>query len=307
LGHTPKEHWTDNSTAATHEPAASDNSLKRKFNSRYQALMDHYGMVPRTIQVNSPEENGDVESLNGALKNRLNQHFLLRGNRDFESIEAYEKFLQSVLAKVNNLRRKKLAEELAMMSALSVDLLPEYELKEARVSNSSTVNILRNIYSVPSRLIGKNVKAKCYEDRIEISYHGIHQMTVSRAFGRNSHQVDYRHVIGWLVRKPGAFNNYRYRSSLFPTLNFRKAYDRLMDSCTERVATMEYLRILKYAAENMETDVDAALVLMEEDGAVPSWERVKGLCSLSKPMLPEIVMADVNLKQYDFLLQKVCA
>ena len=307
LGHTPKEHWTDNCTAATHKPSANDEDSKRKFNPRYQALMDHYGMVPRTIQVNSPEENGDVESLNGVLKNRLKQHLLLRGNRNFESIEAYEEFLQTILNKSNNLRRNKLTEDLAAMPVLRVALLPEYELRESRVSNSSTVNILRNIYSVPSRLIGKKIRAKCYEDRIEIFYSGIHQLTAPRPLGRGSHHIDYRHIIGWLIRKPGAFNNYRYHSSLFPTSNFRKAYDRLLSACTERVATLDYLRILKHAAENMQADVDAALILMEEESIVPRWEKIQNLCSLLKPALPNITMEAVNLKQYDSLLQEVCA
>ena len=32
-----------------------------------------------------------------------------------------------------------------------------------------------------------------------------------RLRGEDEHRIDYRHVIGWLVRKPGAFARYRYR------------------------------------------------------------------------------------------------
>ena len=39
------------------------------------------------------------------------------------------------------------------------------------------------------------------------------------------HHIDYRHIIYWLVRKPGAFANYRYRGDLFPTESFRWAYE----------------------------------------------------------------------------------
>jgi hypothetical protein len=39
--------------------------------------------------------------------------------------------------------------------------------------------------------------------------------------GRGKHRVDYRHIIHWLVRKPGAFENYRYRDELFPPSRFR--------------------------------------------------------------------------------------
>ena len=49
--------------------------------------MAHFGLKPCTIQVGKPHENGDVESLNGVLKRRVEQHLLLRGNRDFASAE----------------------------------------------------------------------------------------------------------------------------------------------------------------------------------------------------------------------------
>ena len=50
-----------------------------------------------------------------------------------------------------------------------------------------------------------------------------------RLRGRSKHRIDYRHIIDWLVRKPGAFENYRYRSDLFPTSWFRLAYDALRE------------------------------------------------------------------------------
>jgi hypothetical protein len=39
-----------------------------------------------------------------------------------------------------------------------------------------------------------------------------------RLIGRAHHQVNYRHVIGSLVHKPGAFARYRYREDLYPSL-----------------------------------------------------------------------------------------
>jgi hypothetical protein len=91
LGHVPREHWTDHSTAATHEVAVKEKA-GRGFNRSYLDLMSHFGMEPHTIQVKKPHENGDVESQNGHLKRRLDQHLLLRGHRDFESVEEYRRF-----------------------------------------------------------------------------------------------------------------------------------------------------------------------------------------------------------------------
>jgi hypothetical protein len=79
-----------------------------------------------------------------------------------------------------------------------------------------------------------------------------------RLRGRNKHRINYRHVIDWLVRKPGAFADYRYREDLFPTSRFRMAYDALREAQPSR-AEREYLKILHLAALQSESAVDAAL------------------------------------------------
>jgi hypothetical protein len=79
-----------------------------------------------------------------------------------------------------------------------------------------------------------------------------------RLRGRGKHRIDYRHIIEWLVRKPGAFENYRYQEDLFPTSRFRMAYDALQETMPLR-ASKEYLKILQLAAETGEVQVDEAL------------------------------------------------
>jgi hypothetical protein len=77
--------------------------------------------------------------------------------------------------------------------------------------------------------------------------------------GADNHRVDYRHVIDWLVRKPGAFARYCYQADLFPTSRFRQAYDELARTQSERVASRTYLEILQLAARGSEGLVDGAL------------------------------------------------
>ena len=52
---------------------------------------------------------------------------------------------------------------------------------------------------------------------MEVWYGGQKVEQLPRLHGRTNYRVDYRHIIDWLVRKPGAFANYRYREHLFPT------------------------------------------------------------------------------------------
>lgn len=300
LGKVPEWHQTDNSTSATHNPGPGED---RKFNEEYEALMRHLGMKPRTIEVGKKNQNGDVEALNGALKRRLAQHLAMRGSRDFESVYEYEIWLESVLEKANALRATKLKEELAVMKELRVSLLPEYrELHHVGVSSWSTIRVMKNSYSVPSRLIGEEVTVRVYEDRLSVFYLGKHQMDVERLLGENRHRINYRHVIWWLVQKPGAFARYRYREEMFPTVTFRQAYDRLSEELSERSADIQYLKILHLAALTMEHDVELALKLLLEAGQRPTYEDVKALVAPAKPEVPALQPLAVDLAGYDALL-----
>ena len=299
LGRVPEWHQTDNSTAATHTPVKG----KGTFNEDYQALMRHLGMKPRTIEPGKKEQNGDVEALNGAFKRRLEQHLLVRGSRDFESVGAYEAWVQEVATKANRLRTERVAEELAVMRPLNVDRLPEYTEEDVLVTGWSTIRVKHNAYSVPSRLIGETVRVRLYEDRLEVFHRGQHQLTMERLHGRGGHRVNYRHVIWSLVQKPGAFALYRYREDLFPSLAFRRAYDALQDKHAGRKADVEYLRILHLAASTLEADVEAALEQLLASGSLSSAEQVKALVKPARPEVPQLAVPEVDLRGYDALLE----
>ena len=230
----------------------------------------------------------------------------MRGSRDFEREEAYEKWLHGVLQKANGLRSRRIKKELAAMKPLSVKCLPDYTEEDVRVSAWSTIRVKRNAYSVPSRLKDEKVKVRLYENRLEIYFKGVHQLTVDRLVGRHGHRINYRHIIWSLVRKPGAFLRYKYREALFPSPVFRQAYDMLIESMTsERDADIHYLRILHLAASTMESEVEAALELLITDGVVPEIDHVKALVSPEMPEHPDVTIPEVDLSSYDGLFEGV--
>src|SRR5690606_33016757 len=104
---------------------------------------------------------------------------------------------------------------------------------------------------------GHTVDVRQHPGYVEVLYRGecVERMPRLR---RGDHRIDYRHIIGSLVRKPGAFARYRYREELFPALTFRRAYDALVGSHGER-ADVEYVRILHLAATSGETAVRQTL------------------------------------------------
>ena len=305
LGHVPAEHWTDNTTAATHR-LGGDAQGHRGFNGRYLKLMEHFGIEPRTINRAEPHENGDVESANGAFKRRLKQHLLLRGSTDFAAEDGLRRFIEEVFHKANRGRQKRLAEELAVMRPLRVALLPEYVEEDVPVSRWSTVQTDRRIYSVPSRLIGETVRIWRYEERVEVYLAGVRQLVMPRLIGEHMHAINYRHIIEWLIRKPGAFAQYRFRADLFPSLVFRRAYDRLCQDCAPRAADLDYLRILRQAARTMECEVERVLVDLAQRDLTPRWVLVQEFWPATQPAsAPDLQPLRVELDAYDTLLAEV--
>ena len=171
-----------------------------------------------------------------------------------------------------------------------------------RVSRFSLVRILNNYYSVPSRLIGVQLKVRVHAETLELIHGTAHVLTLPRLIGRNQHRIDYRHLIWSLVRKPGAFAGYCYREELFPTTVFRCAYDSLQQLRPTQ-ADREYLRVLHLAASTSEADVELALRLLLDEGLLPGFDAVRELVSVHKPIaFPAINKANIDLSSYDALI-----
>lgn len=298
LGRVPHFHQTDNSSAATHRLSSG----KRGFNEEYQSFVEHFGMRARTTAVGEKEQNGDVEAANGAFKRRVEQLLKLRGSRDFDSVAEWESWLREVARGANRGRRRKLEEEVGHMLPLGGGRLPEHSEETVVVSSQSTIRVKRNTYSVPSQLIGEQVRVRIFDDRLEVLYGGRLRLTMERLLGENGHRISYRHVIDSLVRRPGAFPRYRYREDLFPSEVFRRAYDTLTELLSERAADVEYLRILQLAAKTMESEVEEALSLLLDADVLPRSDQVKDLVAPERPEVPEMAAPVVEFYSYDELL-----
>jgi hypothetical protein len=158
---------------------------------------------------------------------------------------------------------------------------------------------------VPPRLKSQRVKVRVHEAIIEVVYADKTVWQGPRLVGKHRHAINYRHVIWSLVRKPGAFARYRYKEDLFPTTTFRRAYEALERKEAGIKADAAYLRLLHLAASTLESEVDAALQLLLEQGLVPDPDTVKELVSPSRPPAPSLAIPDVDLRAFDQLLSEV--
>ncbi|MBV9914069.1 MAG: IS21 family transposase [Sinobacteraceae bacterium] len=299
IGGVPRQHRTDHLSAAI---APLDAEGRAQAKRRYQLLMAHYGLEPTTNNLGVAHENGDVEQEHRQFKRAVDQALRARGSREFADRAAYARFLQN-LVKQRNLRRQArwLEERDALRPLPSAPLDLCRELR-ATVSRFSTIQVLRNTYSVPSRLIGTTLLVRVRSETLQVYRGTTPLLTMPRLLGTGQHRIDYRHVIWSLVRKPGAFAHYRYRDDLFPSLVFRRAYDALRAHVPER-ADRHYVRLLHLAASTAESEVELALGLLLEQRLVPTFDAVRDLVRTpAAQRVPELSTPVLDLSAYDRLL-----
>lgn len=300
LGGVPKKHRTDRLSTAVHNIGDEKGTFKK----RYMELLNHYGITGEKTQAASPNENGDIEQRHYRFKNAVDQELMLRGSRDFKLIDEYNLFLKGLFKKLNKCRQNKLQEEIKNLSALPQGRQESCKKIRLRVGPGSAIHVLHNTYSVHSRLIKEKIEVKAYMDHLEIWYAQKCVDKIPRLKGEGNHKIDYRHIIDWLIRKPGAFENYRYREDMFPTTRFRIAYDSLKKTFPG-TGHKKYLEILHLAATEGEEIVDNALKTLIEAEIELNIEHIKEITTKGSDLsYKQDVKVDVlDITAYDVFLE----
>ena len=299
LGGVPEVVRSDNLSAATHELR---HTKGRTLTERYGSVLAHYGLRSTRTNPRASHENGVAEQAHYRLKTAIAQALILRGGRDFPSVDAYRSFVQQVVDKRNRRVQSKLDQERRHLRPLPPAPVPEYTAFRTKVRKWSTIRVANRTYTVPARLRGMEVEVRLYVDHVKVYYKGQLVEQMERVRGSGGAQINYRHIIHSLVRKPGAFARYRFREHLFPTETFKLAHDALGKWRGER-ADVEYVRILHLAATTMESDVDRTLALLLVAGEPFDYPMVRELVAPSTPQSPRLdSLSAPNLKVYDALL-----
>jgi hypothetical protein len=300
LGGVPMEHRTDRMSAAVNNLGDA-----KEFTQAYEGLLRHYQINGQKIQAGQANENGDVEQRHYRFKQAADQALMMRGSRDFPGVEAYQLFLNQLFARLNAGRRERYLEEMGQLRPLPEKRLDTMRRERVRVSPGSLVTVSRNCYSVHSRLIGEMVEARVHADTVEIWYADRKVEELPRLRGRSKHRIDYRHIIDWLVRKPGAFENYRYRSDLFPSSWFRLAYDALREEQGPKRGAQEYLAILLLAARRGEARIEDAVRFLLGSQQALNAEQTARLTEENAPApLTSVAVDPVSLSVFDELLTR---
>jgi hypothetical protein len=306
LGGVPREHRTDSLSAAYRN---LDREAAEDITQRYQAFCAHYKMAASRNNPGEAHENGAVEAHNRHLKAALDQALVLRGSRDFASLDDWRRFVDQLVARRNRRREAALRIEAAALKSLPSRRTTDFTEVVARVTRTGGFLVHGIFYSAPSRLIGQRLRVHVYDDRIEAwlgSTHVLsHPRLRARHDGRRAHCIDYRHVIHALRRKPQAFAASVYRDGIFPRGEYAAAWQALAEALPRREACRRMVDLLWLAHDEACEAALATLIAGElAAGRLPDAATLKSRLAPRQRDLPEDVpVALTALAQFDALLE----
>jgi hypothetical protein len=302
LGGVPEEHRTDSLSAAFNNLAEQDELTKR-----YADLCSHYGLRATRCNPGQSNENGSIESRNKSLKTALDQALRLRASRCFDTRPDYETFVDTIVQRMNTRALKFLATERAMLKPLPVRRTAEFEEIPARVSKYAVFTLKGVLYSVPSQLIGHRLMVRQYAQHVEGWLGGQCVVSLPRARPaegqRVGRSIDYRHLVGALKRKPGAFARWVLRDAAFPRAVYRQTWERLISQRPEREACKTMVGLLVLAADGHEAQLAQELEQLIELDQLPDLGALTQLLAPPKGDVPQVVVTLPTLASYDELFE----
>ena len=172
------------------------------------------------------------------------------------------------------------------------------------MTSSGGFTLRKVFYTVPSRLIGHRLRARLYDDRLEVYLGGSHQFALPRGRphpdGRHGHVVDYRHVIHSLRRKPLALLGLVYRDRLFPRPAYARAFEALRAGLPDRLACRGAVELLALAHERAcEAELAAALEAELDAGRLPDAAALRARFAPDAAALPEVTVLHPPLGDYE--------
>ena len=244
-----------------------------------------------------------AEVLKGAIRDAL----LMRGSRDFDSLAAYRAFIDELISRHNARKRCAIDVERDMLLALPRQRTQDFEEALVRVTSSGGFALRKVFYTVPSRLIGHQLRVRVFDDRLELFIGATALMTLPRgkaaANGKRGHVVDYRHVIHALRRKPMALLNLVYRDQLFPRDAYRRTFEVLLAELGDRAACRRMVELLSLAHDRgCEAELAAELEALLETGQLPDMAALRERFGPDPAALPHIHVPLGSLADYEALL-----
>ena len=302
-GGVPEEHRTDSLSAAFNNLAEREELTKR-----YQALCQHYDVRPTRNNTGVSHENGAIEARQGSLKKGLDQGLLLRGSREFADLPAYEQFVAETVRRLNARCARAWEAERACLRPLPVRRTADFEEIDARVSKFGVFSAKSVLYSVPSRLAGHRLKVRLYSTHLDAWLGGVKVFECERLYAsaadRYPRQIDWRHMLPSLKRKPGAFARWVLRDAMFPRREYARAWEHISATLPERAACRLMVELLDLADRaGVVAEVADVLAALQASGELPDIDALRERFAPRPPTMPDVQVVLPSTAVYDELLE----
>jgi hypothetical protein len=281
LGRAPLQHRSDSLSAAFRN---LDDDTRQDQTRRYEALCAQYRMLPTRNNRGLAHENGSIESPHGHLKRAIEDALLLRGSRDFDTLEAYRRFVDEIVDQRNARNSKRLDLERPALQALPANRTTDYEETIVTVTSTSGFTLK---------------KVDCFLGATAL-------MTLRRGrphpSGKHGHVIDYRHVIHALRRKPMALLNLVYCEQLFPRRAYQRAFEALLAGDSEKQACRTMVGLLALAHDRAcEAELAEAINAELDAGRLPDLDELGRRFAPHPAAIPDITVEVAPLHLYDEL------
>ena len=172
---------------------------EKSLNPELTKMAQYYGYQINVTNCFSGNEKGHVEGSVKIIRNKV-----FSGHYTFTSLDEVREHLHRRLMKMNE--SSQMEEEKSCL----LPYKPPLELaalSEHTVSHVGMISVDTCFYSVPEYLVGKKVVVKKYHDEIRVYAGNEPVCKHKRIFGNGNMQVDIRHYLDTLLKKPGAVRN----------------------------------------------------------------------------------------------------
>ena len=204
--------------------------------------------------------------------------------------------------------QEKFEEEQKSLQPLPKYRVPDYEVLTARVSRYSTIDVRCVLYTVPSRLIGRQLELHLYHNQI-VGYLGkqvvveLPRVRVSSKGKRRARCINYRHVIEGLKRKPRAFIYCTWRDDLLPNDHYRRLWAQIeADFEIDSAAVLMVEALYIAATQNKAPAVAEYLETALSAGTLTLVGLRRHFQLLTGTSMPTVSVKQHDLSSYDQLL-----
>jgi transposase len=218
-------------------------------------LKGHYQFTHRFCNAYSGNEKGHVERSVEYIRRKA-----FGFKSDFSSFEEAEKYLGSIISKLNQSKQQLTGRTAMEMFADEKGYLWQYngalacsDSQQLRVDKYATISYCTNRYSVSEKRVGSFVDVKVFSGKIEVYFENEQIACHRRNYGKHQWIISIEHYLNTLRQKPGALNG---SVALACSPYLKKLYQQFyMNAPRDFIDLLHYCRENKISEEKLEATV----------------------------------------------------